>query len=206
MAGSRPPGVTPPDPTSSKLPGRTPGPLGRNDAGDPNARALPGDTPGPLGTSGDAGSFTTSPPRREPVRYGYAGAVLIEQRPDLFYSPKESPTFDKLFAQATAIKAKIAPNADMKADDAATYDPEYNVILLNTSDFENKHVRSRTQLHQSTAHELVHAVQNKSILEKAPDPKERAALLDQAILRWKTEEAFVKHHLEKEIQAETIAQ
>jgi hypothetical protein len=49
-------------------------------------------------------------------------------------------------------------------------------------------------------------VQNKSILEKAPDPKDRAKLLDEAILRWKTEEAFVKHHLEKEIQAETIAQ
>ena len=42
------------DPLSPVLPARTPGCLGRNDAGDPSVNACAGDTPGSLGVNDGA--------------------------------------------------------------------------------------------------------------------------------------------------------
>ena len=51
---SRIPGPVRPDPFASLTPGRTPGPLGRNDAADPLANAHPGDTRSILGVNDGA--------------------------------------------------------------------------------------------------------------------------------------------------------
>jgi hypothetical protein len=55
MGGGRRRGPANYDPFSRFFPPRTPGTLGRNDAGDPGAFTLRGDTPGSLGLNDDAG-------------------------------------------------------------------------------------------------------------------------------------------------------
>src|SRR5579862_2468579 len=54
---SRLPGSDNYDPFAILLPARTPGPLGRNDAGDPDVKAQLGDTPGTLGINDGAGKI-----------------------------------------------------------------------------------------------------------------------------------------------------
>ena len=54
MANSQVPGPAGVASNPVGVPARTPGPLGRNDAGDPNVTALAGDTPGPIGAKDHA--------------------------------------------------------------------------------------------------------------------------------------------------------
>ena len=53
--GGRRPGPFNHNPLSPLTAPRTPGPLGRNDAGDPDTLTTRGDTPGSLGFTDDAG-------------------------------------------------------------------------------------------------------------------------------------------------------
>lgn len=60
MAGSRIPGPIRIDPFYQSIPSRTPGSLGRNDAGDPNSSSQLGNTSGPLGLKDHAEPITSS--------------------------------------------------------------------------------------------------------------------------------------------------
>jgi hypothetical protein len=82
---SRIPGPTCHDPFCCRLPSRTPGVLGQNDAGYRHENALPGDTPGPLGVN-DHSAALASKGKVEVYRY----------RPPIFASYSSGNNLEKL--------------------------------------------------------------------------------------------------------------
>ncbi len=69
------------NPFSTELPARTPGSLGKNDAGDPDLLALPGDTPGPLGINDGAAKLALGQAFSTTVRAGWVHADLHGLQP-----------------------------------------------------------------------------------------------------------------------------
>jgi hypothetical protein len=211
MAGSRSPGSVGTErkaTASRKFPPRTPGPLGRNDAADPNVKSHHGDTPGPLGTSGDAASHIpgvkstlTVGVAEDPVPEKRYKGYSIKDKSELFFDPKESPTFAKIWQESIELQVQIAPFDEMKATDAAYYDPLQNAIFISPDEF--KQPRSKTT-RLSTAHELYHAIQNKDVLENARTFRERKRLIEQRMMAM-SEDEFVRRESQREQMAEAIA-
>lgn len=191
--------------TSWKLPPRTPGSLGWNDAADPNSKALAGDTPSPAGTSpasylnGLMLAQATGDQKNLVAVKKYKGYSLKE-KPELFFNPKESQTFAKVWQESIELQVKIAPFDEIKAEDEAYYDPLQNAIFISPNEFNKP--KSKTRL--STAHELYHAVQNKAVLKDATTPDERKRLIEKKMLAVE-EDQFVNDASQKEKMAEAFA-
>ena len=114
---------------------------------------------------------------------------------------KESPTFAKIWQESIDLKVQITPFDEMKAEDAAYYDPLQNAIFISPDEFKKPRPK-KTQL--STAHELYHAIQNKDVLKGASRPSERKRLIEQKMLAMKEDE-FVRYESQREQMAEAFA-
>lgn len=208
MSGSKDRRTLPSKSNGKIVPARTPGTLGVNDAGDPGKKALPGDTPGPVGTSGDAASHlpgmkhahTISGRTGSGAEKRYKGYRILDKS-ELFFNPKESPTFARVFNQAIALQVQITPFDEMKATDAAYYDPLQNAIFISPDEFKKPKAK---KTHLSTAHELYHAIQYKDLLKGARTLSERKRLIEQRMLTM-AEDEFVRHESQREQQAEAFA-
>jgi hypothetical protein len=125
----------------------------------------------------------------------------IKDKSELFFNPKESPTFAKIWQESIELQVQITPFDEMKAEDAAYYDPLQNAIFISPDEFKKPRPK-KTQL--STAHELYHAIQYKVVLKGANTPRERKRLIEQRMLAM-GEDEFVRYESQKEQMAEAFA-
>lgn len=123
----------------------------------------------------------------------------IQKKPELFFKPKESPTFAAAFRKAQALGVKLMP-AKIDGGNAAMYDPVKNVIYISGKDF--KHPTGSTR--RSTAHELYHALQSESVLRKGNTNQQREKLIEQHILSM-SERDYIDYAWKKELAAEKFA-
>ncbi len=107
---SRPPGPTEHDPFVGHAPARTPGALGRNDAGDPDVAATAGDTPGPLGINDYGALLANTGPSQLGIGRPIAGPPNAGALPvgvdDVVKTVTSCATGKALFAKAKAANNK----------------------------------------------------------------------------------------------------
>lgn len=110
---SRHPGPTQHDPFAGHAPARTPGTLGRNDAGDPDVAATAGDTPGPLGINdygallANAGSSQLGIGR--PIAGPPSAGALPVGADEVVKAVTSCATGKRLFAEAKAANNRKEP-------------------------------------------------------------------------------------------------
>lgn len=127
---------------------------------------------------------------------------LLADRPDLLMAPGESPTFDRLKKVAITMGVRVAADPNPNADDQAVYDPVNNAVWIPEKEF-----RKRThdpELKRSITHELVHAVQRRSVVEASKDPAARMAAIEKQALTM-TEDEYVEARWKAEVDAESTA-
>lgn len=133
---SRLPGSTQHDAFAQRLPARTPGVLGCNDAADPGACAEAGDTPGPLGVNDSASLLADAESASLGVGQRLAGPPSAGGLPvgvnEVVKAVTSSPTGRALFAKAKAANKNRDPVVKLGTTEFGGFvDTETGVITLD---------------------------------------------------------------------------